>query len=288
MPLTLEQKSDVRRHLEFPLAGQARSSPAGGTLFTGPQQGYRFFQAYGQLEYRLNALAPDEEARLMGKALAGFALVNGTNPTPGSAATIQVTIPITGAVNVTYTAIAGETQFTFIANLASAINNTVSLANAGLTALAPYGTGAFSGSSQFTGGNPAGNFAVPIPQLSIVSNITFSPVSVVSTTGNVSLALTSSPAAAGQFIAPSAITDKTTLPFTVTYGYIPIANALEASMVQSFYNADTSQAAVWSARPDEFDEKRKIYRRWCRMIWDYLGLGGEGGGIGSGHMSVGV
>jgi hypothetical protein len=48
MALTLEQKSSVRRHLEYPVAGVYRISPAGGTLAAGSAS-WRFFQAFGFL-----------------------------------------------------------------------------------------------------------------------------------------------------------------------------------------------------------------------------------------------
>lgn len=46
------EKVDVRRHLGYPVAGNV-----GPNAFVG----YRFFQAYGVLEYRLEHLAAEEE-----------------------------------------------------------------------------------------------------------------------------------------------------------------------------------------------------------------------------------
>jgi hypothetical protein len=52
MTFTDAEKTDVRRHCGFPAYG------AGNAGF----QSWRFFQAYGTLEFRLNNLSPAEEA----------------------------------------------------------------------------------------------------------------------------------------------------------------------------------------------------------------------------------
>ncbi len=50
--LTDAEKTDIRRFCGYPAYGAA---PSGNT-------GWRFYQAYGALEYRMNNLAPAEEA----------------------------------------------------------------------------------------------------------------------------------------------------------------------------------------------------------------------------------
>lgn len=87
MPLTEEEKGDVRRHLGYPIAGLPTLSPSGGTLMSG-SIGYRFTQAYGQMEYRLNSLQPHEEARLMGRYVAALQVAG----TPNVGDTITVII----------------------------------------------------------------------------------------------------------------------------------------------------------------------------------------------------
>ena len=57
MSLTNAQKVDVRRFAGYPVFGGSASS----------FQSYRFFQAYGTLEYRMNNLAPEEETILFAK-----------------------------------------------------------------------------------------------------------------------------------------------------------------------------------------------------------------------------
>lgn len=275
MPLTLEQKSNVRRHLGFGPAGLMRGNPSGGTLAAG-QQGYRFFQAYGQLEFRMNSLAPDEESRLLGKAYGGVMLIGGATLTPGSVGTITFTSPtaVVGQV-ATYTSIVGDSQLSFIANLASAVNNNSTLASNGILSLAPYGTGPFSQS--FLGG-PVGNTGVPIPQLGIISAVAFTFTTSFTGTAGTSMVATAS----GGFLGPSATTDRTTLPFTVTFGYLPILDAVEASLYGAFGNLDTSQADVWTARMDEPEAKARLLKYMRMDLWRFMGFDNASNGTGMG------
>lgn len=54
MSFTNAQKVDIRRHCGYPAFGSTAVNQGGF-------QSYRFFEAYGQLEFRLNNLAPEEE-----------------------------------------------------------------------------------------------------------------------------------------------------------------------------------------------------------------------------------
>src|SRR5437868_4628460 len=85
--LSEEAKSEIRRHLGYPLIGQLRVSVGGQSLALGAQ-GWRYFQAYGFLEYKLNNLSAVEEARTLGLAIGSLAIFG--NIHPGD--TITVTI----------------------------------------------------------------------------------------------------------------------------------------------------------------------------------------------------
>src|ERR1700751_4112508 len=87
MAITLAAKSSIRRHLNYPVIGLPLISTGGGTLGSGAA-GFRWFQAWGFLEYRLNNLNPDEEARLLGSGYAALAL---TGPPPNPGDTLSVT-----------------------------------------------------------------------------------------------------------------------------------------------------------------------------------------------------
>lgn len=57
MSLTAAQKADVRRFCYYPVFGAPPAS----------FQSYRFFQAYGTLEYRMNNFLPEEETLIISK-----------------------------------------------------------------------------------------------------------------------------------------------------------------------------------------------------------------------------
>lgn len=64
--LTEAEKVAIRRHCGYPVTG---STPPG------PFTGYRFFQAYGLLEYRLQHLTAEEEAVVRNTYLTNLALL---------------------------------------------------------------------------------------------------------------------------------------------------------------------------------------------------------------------
>ncbi len=57
MSFTNAQKADIRRHCYYPVFGSTPSSA----------QSYRFFQAFGTLEYRMNNLLAEEETIVTAK-----------------------------------------------------------------------------------------------------------------------------------------------------------------------------------------------------------------------------
>jgi hypothetical protein len=54
MSFTASQKVDIRRHAGYPAFGNVNSVQGGF-------QSFRFFAAYGELEFRMNNMAPEEE-----------------------------------------------------------------------------------------------------------------------------------------------------------------------------------------------------------------------------------
>src|ERR1700744_2725856 len=102
MPLTVAQKMQIRRFLNFPVTGNISQSPAGGNLAQG-FVGYRFFQAYGALEYKMNNLAPVEEAAILGLFYGAAAFV-GPQPSAGDTASLTITSAALSASPQTVTA----------------------------------------------------------------------------------------------------------------------------------------------------------------------------------------
>ncbi len=251
MPLTLAQKSSIRRHLGFPVVGLYRVSPAGGTLASG-QIGYRFFEAYGTLEYRMNNLGPDEEARLTGQAMASVAIIG---PDPAIGDTISVTLSggdIASAQTITATAQAtGNDPRLDLGNslVAALISNSV-LTAANVQAMTPYGTGPFGGNQ------------IPVPEVAFIAPTEF----------NISVAgsgiLIPQITVDGKKLPPAAKLDGTNL----ISGYLPLCDGLESGYLQSAENMDTIQADVWKGRSNEHGQRLALYLNWVDQMANFLGI----------------
>lgn len=253
MALTIVQKSNLRRHLKYGVAGLIITSPAGGVLASG-FVGYRFFQAYGTLEFRMNNLNPDEEARVTGSALAAAALV-GPQPNPGD--TVSVTLsggPIASPQTLTATAGAPlantDMRLPLVLDLAAACGRNTVLQAAGVRGVAPYGTGPFSQN------------AVPVPE------VAFSAPSAFTITTAGSGVLFPQITAPGQLLPPFCSLDGR----TTIYGYLPILDGLEAAWLGTSQNLDTKQADVWHARANEAGQRKSLYETYLAQFADYLGL----------------
>lgn len=251
MALTMAEKSSCRRHLMYPVAGLIRVSPAGGTLASGAA-GYRFTQAYGFLEYKMNNLNPDEEARVTGNAFAAVALL-GNPPSPGD----SVSVVLSGgpiASPQTLTAVfPGDIGFDgrlwYAAQLAALCSMNTVLQAAGVIAVAPYGTGPFAAS------------VIPVPEVAFTCPTSFS----ISSSGSGGLAPQIT--ATGGLLTPS-----TSLDGVVTiFGYLPILDGLENYHAQSSQNLDTKEAGPWKSRGNEIGLRTSLYRMWQQKFSDFLG-----------------
>jgi len=252
MALSWAQKSDTRRHLMFPVAGLLRTSGAGGTLATGAI-GYRWLQAYGFLEYRMNNLNPDEEARLTGKAYSSLAFF-GPQPNEGD----TVTVTLSGgniATPQTLTAVApapsgNDNRITLVNLLASAAGQNGVLQAAEVEGLSPYGTGSYS------------LMSVPFPEIAFTSPV---PFTMQATGSGITYPQIT---ANGVFLSPSASLDGV----TVTWGYLPILNGLESAFGGASQNLDTLEASVWVGRLNEIGQRWSLYKHWQVMLSEFLGI----------------
>jgi hypothetical protein len=259
MPLTLSQKSDVRRHLGYPVAGLIKVSPAGQSFASGAV-GYRFTEAYGFLEYKMNNLGPDEEARINGAALAAVAL---TSVQPNEGDTFSITfsggnLQAPQTITVTCPAnLQGQDMRLVIAQLlANAVSLNATMNAAGFTAVAPYGTG------------PYANTVIPVPEVGFQSPVPFQISVSQSVDATTALTIT----ATGANLDPVAsLTAGNASIATPIWGYIPILNAIHSGHAQSSENLDTQRADVWYARSNEIGQRTSLYRMWQAMLSDYLG-----------------
>lgn len=249
------QKSKIRRHLKYPVAGLLRTSPAAGTLAQGAV-GYRFFQAYGFLEYKLNNLSPAEEAQLTGLAYGAAALVG---PQPNTGDSVSLVLTPSGKAAQTITAVtpaqapASTTDLRLVlcnGLVVAATQNSV-LQAAGFIGLTPYGTGAFSQN------------AVAVPEVSFSAPAPFT----ITGSGAGSSGLVPQITAPGQFIDPSTSLDGT----TTIWGFLPILDGLMNAYGTASQNLDTIKADVWTGRGNEAGARRSLYENWVQMLSDFLG-----------------
>ena len=251
--LTGAQKATVRRLLGYPAIGILRVSP-GGQALANANQGFRYFQAYGRLEFIMNNLQPYEEAQLFGKAVGAIFILG--NTTPGD----TVSVVISGAglltpVTLTVTAGVGDTPVSLSNALAAKALQNTNLIGAGFMSVTPYGTGPFAQN------------AVPLPEVAFFNAKAF--MITTSATGNTGSAVADD--SNGSIVQdPSALVDPTTDPPTVLNGYVPILLYLEGTIAGSTQNLDTSKADVWTARHDEPEIRVQLFNYWQNKMAELL------------------
>ena len=284
MPLTPKMKSDVRRHLGYPVAGLARVSPF-GVGFASGFIGYRFFEVYGLLEYRMVNMAPEEEARLMGLAY-GSIILQGI-PQPGDMVSFSVSqLPTMPQQNFSYTVQPTDNLIRISQGMANQILQNVTMLNNQFQATSPLGIGDFSQNTpQLANPNNANSgllfgtpgFAVTNEQPFLVSNL-----NIVHAPGS---SLGAFIEISGQLLEPVSTVDPTTTPPTTLNGYIPILNYLEGAVPAATQNLDTWQADVWYARKTELKERVALYNYFRRKMADFMGVPLNASAAGSGMVS---
>lgn len=244
-------KTDVRRHLGYPAAGLPTASPSGGTFMRG-YAGFRMTQAYGLLEWRLQALSPSEEAKLTGYAyaaigLAGITTVTGTQIVlsisgGGLGAPVQLTIPVT----------AGQNPLEVLTAVANAVNLQAQLIAAGFQGVAPWGNGPWSANQ------------IAFPQMAIICPQQF--VLMRGTGNDVPLVISEN----GSLPEPSV--EVNDLPVTVIHGFVPILNFLEGAIGTATRRLGIGKADVFTPRGNEVGKRRELYDYWVNNLSAFLGV----------------
>ena len=252
MALTFQQKSAIRRHLDYPVVGLIQQSAAGGSVASA-FSGYRFFQTYGRLEWKMNNLNPDEEARLVGKAYGAVAFI-GLQPTAGDQVSItfsggNLTSPQTITATMPSYSVGTDGLTVFGAALVSAALQNSALRDADIIGITPYGTGPFNQNQ------------IPLAEVAFISPVTFSLTNPTGT-GVVVPQITAS----GSLLTPTATVDGT----NTVYGYIPILDALETAYADASPNLDTIAAGPWKARDNEIGQRLSLYRNWQIRLSRFL------------------
>ena len=254
MALTLAQQSNLRRHLDMPVGGRALISTASGTLANG-NAGYRYLDQWGQLEWRMNNLNADEEARLLGQPC-GLVSLTGSPVTAGIVFQLQFSGGgLVSPVTISYTSSSSDNQLSVCSAISNAVNQNATLIAAGFVAFNQYTFQPLVA-------------VIPLPQMgfeNITLGVTSFTLTVLSNT-NPQLVVNLQ----GQLLAPSAPVSDLTNPTTVIWGYLPIADWLEGAVPGATRNLDTSKADTWFTRIDEVDAREDLYERWKQRMGDFL------------------
>lgn len=220
--------------------------------------GYRYFTAYGQMEWRMNNLMPDEEARLLGRAYAAVAIFG----TPNLGDTITFTFTGGGLLSahnlvVTAPATQGDPNLDRLAltqQVAVSALQDATLISAGFFVVAPYGQGPFSGR------------IFPEPTVAFTNPTAFKMT--ISFTPEIAAQVQSN----GSLLTPLYIANKGTQQQSNIYGYLNILDTLEGDQASTTENLDTIKADVWTARSDEIRQREMLYRQWRQKLSIYLGI----------------
>lgn len=260
MSLLEQEKSNVIRHLGYPVVGLWMVAPGGQSMAYGGA-GFRYFGAFGSLLYRLNQLKPDEESRITGRAY-GAVGFTGVNPTPGD--TVSVTLsggglasPVTVSVTVPQN-IPGQSPYTqnnLVASLAQALTLVPQVMGAGFTVLAPYGSGPFTQQS----------VAVPIVALIGPPCMSFSLTA--SYAGNTVPQIMAN----GQLLPPF-ISFRSMGQNNKIYGYLPILDYLDGAYGGATIDLSASIANNVTLRHDELEQREAQYQRYRRSLSEFMGV----------------
>ncbi len=265
MPLSLAEKADIRRHLRYPPAGLYRTSPSGGSLAGATTVGYRYFQTFGMLEWRMNNLDANEEARMTGKAYGALAF-QGPVPNVGDTLTVTfsggtLTSPTPVVLTVTQAMLlqqnASAQQYfnaniglLFCSALAALVAQNSTLTSAGFVAIAPFGTGPFT------------QTAIPVPQIEFTNPVAFTLS--IAFTGLMSAVITSNGVILEPYIQPGTVNP--------IYGYLPILNYLENAYGSASQDLSIKRADVFYARPTELSERFSLYQTWAQRMGEFIDI----------------
>ena len=245
MALTHQQKADIRRHLGYGNIGLSVNNAGGGSL--GANASWRYFGEWGELEIRLDSLAPLDEASLTGYAT-GSLVLQGPDPEDGDALSIRLSGGLlTAPVTISKT-VAGQKRADFGLSIAAACAQNPALAAARIVALMPY-SGGRSGVIN------------PLTEIGFVSPEPFL-LEIVSQSGLIGASIFADGSVMPN---PQASFNEQTY-----YGFLPICNALHGLCASVSDRLFMSKADVFVARPQERKERRALYYEWCNDMADFL------------------
>lgn len=262
MALQKQDVSNVLRHLKYDVMGLYTQGVAGAQLAYGGA-GYRYFGVYGSLLYRLNQLAPDEEARIVGRAYGAVGFTGPGQPTPGDIVGVTITggglaSPVSVSVTVP-SPTPTQPLWTYLnvaASIAQALLLVPALTAGGFNVCADYGSGIWS------------NQVVPLPIVSVIApatqtSFTFTATYTGSTVPQVYMA--------GIKIPPY-LSFRSAGQLYQVWGYLPIMDYLEGGYLGATNNLSMSQADNVILRMDELDQRQDQREQYRQEFAQFLGI----------------
>lgn len=243
MPLTFQEKVDIRRHLGVPVAGVQQS----GNILR-----------VGRLEYLMENLQMEEESVIAGRPYAMFQIFG--NPTTGHVITIVVT-PVGGTAGtpILYTVSPAD---------AAAYYPRLSVALNAANAIVAAGQGVVAAAGQLYP-NQAPSTAPPFSQVTLTSpSMAAFTIEASSNDQNMPVTVWQP----GTYPSPSLkyMDDNDVIKYV--YGIVPICNMLENMVYGAQDNLDLTGAGSTSTqggaqfRRDELGQREALYRRSCRQL----------------------
>lgn len=273
MALTTGQRVEIGRHLKYPMIG-APAVTSGGPPYTstfgqaGGLLGFRYFEFYPLLLFRLANMSQNEEVSIVGSQspffgqfyTAASAIVTITAPTPVSGD--GITVQINGQpAQTTFTGI--DTQTTIASKVANAIN-----ANASLSAVViAQANGAVVTVTALAIGGRANS-------LSITAFVQGTSATVAVTSGG----LPTNTLQGGQDPPGPVWVDPADFVVQPYFGYLPIIRYWESQLSNAASGMDTVQAAVFHQRQDEFAARMGGYETWCKRLAQFISVPYAGAG----------
>lgn len=242
--LSLEVKSDVRRHLKYPALNQS----------SGDALSYiNWDQSSLILERRMDSLSPVSGAKISGLALGTLAMV-GREPEPGDQISIVISSTLLESDETIgpIVAVDGDTQILMARKLAQAIADNPTLASAEIAALGPFGPG-------------LSDKQIVIPEVAVSAPGEFAMSA--SFSGSMGVSVPKQ----GKFTEPSVVVSISAGVENKKYGYVPILNFLEGAIGSSTQRAHLARAEGF-VRSDEIRERQELYRFFVNQLADFLGV----------------
>ncbi len=251
---------NTARHLGYDIIGLWQNAPGGASMAYGGA-GYRYFDDYGSLLYRLNQMRPEEECRLTGRAYGAVAFT-GLNPQPGDTVTVTLTgggllAPCVAVVTVP-TPTNGRAPWSLL-NVAGALTQAFMIQGtfqaAGFFSAADYGSGPYS---QQSVGVPISSFiAAPNQQFSLTATFNGTTVPQIIASGK---------------LLPPFLSFRQVGNVNVVWGYLPIMDYLEGAYGGSSANMAISRAEEVVFRTTEAEDRMDQYNVYQQKLSDFLGI----------------